>query len=117
MNQITEKTLKNELLNKFNIKNLKEVPFINGRIATKKDFEGGKAVFYLQQDSSKNKSSSVKLGIPFFAYYNKKSLFGKKEIPIIVVQAERTVDRVVVGYIDKNMNKGVCKLEEIERIN
>ncbi len=99
------------------IKNLKGIATIKNRIATKEDFERGLAVFYLPQDTPENKSTPVKFGIPFFAYLNKRRIFGKKKILIIVIQAEKTINGVVIGYLDKKHNKGICSLEEIERIS
>jgi hypothetical protein len=95
--------------------NLRKIKYIKDRIATKEDFEKGIAVFYLPQDEPKNKSLPVKLGIPFFAFLNRKWLFGKRKFPIIVIQAEETINGVIIGYLDKKGNKGICGLQEIEK--
>ncbi len=104
----------NELLALFKLNKIEDIPYINGRIATEKDFEEGKAVFYLPQDSPVNTSKPTKLKIPFFAHLTKKGFFGTKKIPILVVQAEETVSGVTLGYLDKRYNKGIAMLNEVE---
>ena len=105
-----------KLLKYFRINSLDDIDYIKGRVANEKDFKEGKAIFYLSQDTQVNKSVPIKIGVPFFAYLNKKSFFGKKKILVIIVQAEKTVQGSVLGYLDMKKKKGVCTLEEIERI-
>ncbi len=94
-------------LKKFKIKSLKEIPHVKDRVAKEKDMKEGRAVFYLPKEDGANPSKSKKMNIPCFAYQ-------KRKTPIIIVQAERTSQGVVLGVRYTDGSIGICMLDEVE---
>ena len=93
--------------------------FISDRVATPADVAAGNAVFSAGVGSATGKSTALRIQIPQYAYYNE----GGTNIPVVVLQAERTeirkpsgevVQLTFVGLLMPNGKKLVAALPNIK---
>lgn len=84
-------------------------PHISKRAATEEDVRLGRAVFFLPQGSI-----AEPLKLPACAIQKEQS---GRELPVIVIQAERAAAKVVVGVRYLNGGNGICALEEVQLLS
>jgi hypothetical protein len=89
---------------------------LNGRVATKEDFEAGNVIFYIHDSHSVPYSFGREL--PLAARIVKPDLgdgFPPPGTPVTIVQAEITDDKhVTLGVIFGDDDEGICDLEDVQ---
>lgn len=85
-------------------------PCIEGRLATEDDVREGRAAFYLKGDPST--LSPVILHLPRCAILRDQET--GREIPVIVIQAEKTPKMTALGYRPLAGGNGICTMDEVE---
>ena len=86
------------------------IPVTRGRLATEADVAQGCAVFFLQPESN-SMALPYPIALPACAILYDES--EGNETPVVVIQAEQTGSRVVVGYRFVTGGNGICTLPEL----
>ncbi len=83
----------------------KKVPYLSGRPATEADVEEGRAVFYVEGDTT-----PADLPLPCCAF---QLLEDGSEEAVVIIQAEETAHGVTLGVRPLSGGNAVCMLEEV----
>jgi desulfoferrodoxin (superoxide reductase-like protein) len=117
----TPKTVENKTSNsqenlwqKVDIKDWKNVPAINNRIANEMDVENGIAVYYIENTNTEE-HKAYKINLPKLAYWN--DVETKTRELVIVIQIEETPKGIIVGYRNLNGGNGAGLLHEFDFLN
>jgi hypothetical protein len=93
----------------------RDTPHLSGRLATDEDRRDGKAVF-CQQVTGAVVSEPYPLSLPHAAILiDDEGSIG--DAPVIVVQAERAAEQVLVGFRFLRGGKGVALLSDVELLD
>ena len=85
----------------------KHVPVISGRVATEKDVQEGRAVFYIPSGSE-----PYETGLPLFALQSEEGT--NKKSPCVVIQIELTPEGTAVGVRYLEGGNGVGMANEFD---
>ena len=90
------------------------VPVIRNRLATEADVRAGRAVFCLQ-DASPPEAEPLAIPLPALAVIHD----GESQLDevVVAIQAERDVEKRLVGYRFVSGGNGICTLEELRWIS
>ena len=91
------------------INNWKDTPCIEGRLATEEDVKKGIAVFYIENSDN---AKPIKIDLPLCAIHIDQET--KKEIPVILIQAEKSQGQDLIGYRFLNGGNGIALLFEFK---
>lgn len=104
--------MKNELWGKIDLRYWEKVPHLRGRRANESDVKNGIAVFYIPESQSSEPYGLV--NVPSCAVFREEG--DGPELPVIIIQAEKTENSVLIGYRLLGGGNGVCELNEIEML-
>ena len=91
------------------------VPHTAARVATEADVKAGRAVFYspVGRQYASNTAHHIRLPAPAILHAQDEP----NPVPVIIIQAERGPNGVIVGYRTLAGGNGVCTLNELELLN
>ena len=96
------------------INNWKNVPVVNGRLATKEDTQNGTALIFVENEKYPN-AKPLDIKMPKLArFYNNNS---KKEEIIIVIQALNIDNDSIVGFRYLNGGNGSAQLSDVKLLS
>jgi hypothetical protein len=89
---------------------LPEQEFVAGRRATEEDFMQGRAVFWIKGHG--HEVEPYEIAIPQYVIWREQA--GDVGTRAILIQAEKTIDGVMVGLCDLDGGHRLCTLPELE---
>jgi hypothetical protein len=103
------------LWDSFSVEEWQTLPAISGTLATEKDVNSGRAVFYLEDPNEIGAEPYNRLEMPHCAIL----LDGDtgKETPVVIIQAEKAEELTYIGYRFLSGGNGVCLLPELELLD
>jgi len=105
--------MKNEPWGKIDMRNWEKVPHLRGRRASELDVAKGIAVFYIPESHNSEPYELVKF--PSCAIFREEG--NGPEMPVVVIQTEKTDQSVLIGYRLIIGGNGVCDIKEIELLD
>jgi len=90
------------------------LPHVTSRLASEADVKDGRAVFYLG-NADQIVTAPYDVGLPHCALLVDEE--SGEKIPVIIVQAERAGEVILVGYRFLTGGNGMCTLSEIELLD
>jgi hypothetical protein len=99
-----------ELWGQIDFNKWNQVPHVKERIATEQDVIEGRAVYYINDGGQGHQTLDIP--IPSIAYHVDSET--KEKAVVVVIQAEQSADKEVIGYRMLDGGNGVCLLWELE---
>jgi hypothetical protein len=93
----------------FDLQSWHDLPHVAGRPGTEADVRAGRAVFYLAGGAAR--ATPHEMPLPVCAVHHEET--GESH-PVVIIQAERSEDRVIVGFRYPQGGNGVATLAEVE---
>ena len=90
----------------------RRVPHLSGRTATESDVKAGVAVFFSPIGPKYIANTVHEMDLPALAILHDDG--AGKSVPVILIQAERGPNGVMVGYRPLSGGNGICLLKEVE---
>jgi len=93
----------------FEIQAWRDLAHVSGRLGTETDVKEGRAVFYLA--GGEEPATPYDMRLPVCAIHRDET---GESLPVVIVQAERSGDRVLVGFRYPSGGNGIATLDEME---
>lgn len=96
----------------FEMQTWRDLPHVSGRLGTEADVQEGRAVFFLA--GCDEPAIPHDMPLPACAIHHDEA---GESLPVVVIQAERSGDRVIVGFRYPPGGNGIATLNELELVD